>query len=52
MTMKISSLFVNAYKNIQQGSLFFSEEGYTALVGENGSGKSNWVEAVAELCEA
>lgn len=47
--MKISSLFVNAYKNIQQGSLFFSEEGYTALVGENGSGKSNWVEAVAAV---
>lgn len=48
--MKLTSLYINEYKNIQQGSLFFSDEGYTALVGENGSGKSNWVEAVAAVC--
>lgn len=48
--MKLNSLYINEYKNIQQGVLFFSEEGYTALVGENGSGKSNWVEAVAAVC--
>lgn len=48
--MKLTSLFINKYKNIQQGVLFFSDEGYTALVGENGSGKSNWVEALAAVC--
>lgn len=49
--MKLTSLYVDKYKNIQQGVLFFSDEGYTALVGENGSGKSNWVEAVtAVIC--
>ena len=48
--MKLSSLYIDKYKNIQHGVLFFSEEGYTALVGENGSGKSNWVEAVTAVC--
>lgn len=48
--MKLTSLYIDEYKNIQQGSLFFSDDGYTALVGENGSGKSNWVEAVAAVC--
>lgn len=48
--MKLDSLCIHEYKNIQRGVLFFSDEGYTALVGENGSGKSNWVEAVAAVC--
>lgn len=47
--MRLASLYVENYKNIQRGVLFFSDEGYTALVGENGSGKSNWVEAVAAV---
>lgn len=48
--MKLLSIYINKYKNIQQGSLFFHSSGYTALVGENGSGKSNWVEVVAAVC--
>lgn len=36
------------YKNIQLGhTLDFSTRSYTSLVGANGSGKSNWIEAVA-----
>ena len=32
--MKISSLFVNAYKNIQQGSLFFITIKITSIAGQ------------------
>ena len=37
--MTITNLFVHKYKNIQAGLLVFPKCGYTALVGENGSGK-------------
>ena len=37
------------YKNIQTGSTLEFKQGYTALVGANGSGKSNWVEVVASV---
>ena len=49
--MKLTNLFVQKYKNIQAGLLVFPKCGYTALVGENGSGKSNWVEAVAAVIQ-
>ena len=47
--MKLTSLYINGYKNIQAGALVFSDGNYTVLVGENGSGKSNWVEAIAAV---
>ncbi len=49
--MKLVSLcLLSNYKNIQAGSLLqFSGLNYTALVGANGSGKSNWIEAVAAV---
>lgn len=38
------------YKNIKSGhTLEFSSRSYTSLVGANGSGKSNWIEAVAAV---
>lgn len=38
------------YKNIQYGNILeFSNRSYTSLVGANGSGKSNWIEAVAAV---
>ena len=49
--MKIKTLVIPSYKNIQAGILVFPKCGYTALVGENGSGKSNWVEAVAAVIQ-
>ena len=48
--MDLVRLIINGqYKNIQVGTLDFSNCGYTALVGENGSGKSNWIEAIAAV---
>lgn len=49
--MKLNRLtLLNQYKNIELGStLKFSELNYTSLVGANGSGKSNWIEAVASV---
>lgn len=49
--MKLNNLLVRKYKNIQAGLLVFPKCGYTALVGENGSGKSNWIEAVASVVQ-
>jgi len=49
--MKIKTLVIPSYKNIQAGVLVFPKCGYTSLVGENGSGKSNWVEAVAAVIQ-
>lgn len=46
--MKLNRLVISGtYKNIQAGVLVFSNNNYTALVGANGSGKSNWIEAIA-----
>lgn len=48
--MKLKRLAITGnYKNIDVGVLDFSDCGYTALVGENGSGKSNWIEAIAAV---
>ena len=41
---------LSEYKNIQiGGTLDFSTQNYTTLVGANGSGKSNWIEVMASV---
>lgn len=46
--MKIKSIYIKKYKNISEQILTFNDEGsYLALIGENGSGKSNWLEAIS-----
>lgn len=48
--MKIKSIHINGYKNIRNQTLSFSQDaGYLALIGLNGSGKSNWLEAVSMI---
>lgn len=48
--MKLIRLVNQAeYKNIPVGVFDFGEGGYTALVGANGSGKSNWIEVIAKV---
>lgn len=43
-------ILLSEYKNIQiGGTLDFSTQNYTTLVGANGSGKSNWIEVVASV---
>lgn len=46
--MRINELWVEAFKNLQNIRVHFDRESpYTVLVGENGSGKSNLLEALA-----
>lgn len=48
--MKIKRIYIKDYKNIHEQTLTFSDEaGYLALIGENGSGKTNWLEAVSMI---
>ena len=48
--MKIKRIYIKKYKNIQEQTLTFNDEGnYLALIGENGSGKSNWLEAISMI---
>ena len=49
--MKLKRItLLSEYKNIQiGGTLDFSTQNYTTLVGANGSGKSNWIEVVASV---
>jgi len=49
--MKLNRLtLLSEYKNIPSGgTLDFSNQNYTSLVGANGSGKSNWIEAMAAV---
>lgn len=48
--MKIKRIYIKKYKNIQDQTLTFSEDaGYVGLIGENGSGKSNWLEAISMI---
>lgn len=48
--MKIKRIYIKKYKNIQEQTLTFSDAArYLALIGENGSGKSNWLEAVSMI---
>ena len=49
--MKLKRItLLSEYKNIQiGGTLDFSTQNYTTLVGANGSGKSNWIEVMASV---
>lgn len=49
--MKLNRItLLSDYKNILTGgTLDFSRQNYTSLVGANGSGKSNWIEVVASV---
>ena len=47
--MRLISLIVENYKNIHQQKLDFCHDAYTTLIGLNGSGKSNWLEAIAHI---
>ena len=45
--MKLKSLYIKEYKNIKEQTFDFSNStGYIALIGLNGSGKSNLLEAI------
>lgn len=46
--MTLTYLYIDKYKNIQNKDFDFSKNiGYIALIGENGSGKSNLLEAIS-----
>ncbi len=45
--MKLISLEIDKYKNLSGTYDFNSQDGYIALIGENGSGKSNLLEAIS-----
>lgn len=45
--MKLISLEIDQYKNLSGTYDFNSQDGYIALIGENGSGKSNLLEAIS-----
>ena len=46
--MRLKSLYINDYKNIKEQTFDFSNNiGYIALIGLNGSGKSNLLEAIS-----
>lgn len=46
--MRIKSLYIEKYKNIIKQTFDFSNNsGYIALIGENGSGKTNLLEAIS-----
>ena len=45
--MKLLSVYIDNYKNLSGSYDFTSQDGYIALIGENGSGKSNLLEAIS-----
>ncbi len=45
--MKLLSVYIEKYKNLTGSYDFTSQDGYIALIGENGSGKSNLLEAIS-----
>lgn len=45
--MKLLSVYIEKYKNLTGTYDFTSQDGYIALIGENGSGKSNLLEAIS-----
>lgn len=47
--MKIQKIHINSYKNILEQTLLLSGDKYTTLIGTNGSGKSNWLEAISSI---
>lgn len=44
--MKLCSLDIDSYKNLK-GLYSFNNNGYIAMIGLNGSGKSNLLEAIS-----
>ena len=47
--MKINNIHISSYKNIKGQTLTLSNDWYTTLIGTNGSGKSNWLEAISSI---
>lgn len=47
--MKLQHLHIDNYKNLKNFDIDFSETNVTALIGANGSGKSNIIEALSEI---
>lgn len=47
--MKLDKIHISSYKNIIDQTLNLSDEKYTTLIGVNGSGKSNWIEAISAI---
>lgn len=47
--MKIQNIHISSYKNITEQTLELSGDKYTTLIGTNGSGKSNWLEAISAI---
>lgn len=45
--MKLLSVHIDKYKNLSGDYDFTTQDGYIALIGENGSGKSNLLEAIS-----
>lgn len=46
--MRITSIYIKEFKNIKEQTLHIdSSSHYCALIGINGSGKSNWLEAIS-----
>lgn len=51
--MRLKSLYIKDYKNIHEQTFdFSSNDGYIALIGLNGSGKSNLLEAVGLIFDS
>src|SRR6187551_2097264 len=48
--MRLRDLWIGDFKNLRDVHIDFNEESpYTVLVGENGAGKSNLIEAIATI---
>ena len=48
--MRLKSLYIEDYKNIHEQTFdFSSHNGLTLLIGNNGSGKSNFLEVVSDI---
>lgn len=51
--MRLKSLYIKNYKNIHEQTFdFSSNDGYIALIGLNGSGKSNLLEAIGMVLDS
>ena len=45
--MKLKQLIIQSYKNLDGTYSFIGNNGYISLIGLNGSGKSNLLEAIS-----
>ena len=50
--MKLISVYIGKYKNLIGTYDFTDQDGYAALIGENGSGKSNLLEAIGLIFQS